>query len=283
MPAPRPDQRRDLFTQMQAIVKETGPFTGFRRSDLMHDKTFILKHWTGEPLLWMPYLSGTHLMRLGNMTVRQRNDAMKVIDHMLTQEANAHFFLIEGPGFAPREIAPRMIRDEAMDLFEGHRRDEPYEDEREGLERRSFRSNADYYVWPLGRENVPLAGYGPYGPFDMTTAKTYARARSQEGTHDSAVSRGADPQRFDIVRIYRAGTGQRIFPEGAEGFEANESQREKEARAPEGYEVYRDSSDYLYGWKWRPISDPNFRSYGHRTRKAARLAAWRFIETGREN
>jgi hypothetical protein len=206
---------------MQTIVKETGSFTGFRRSDLMHDKTFVLKHWTGEPLLWMPYESGTHLMRVGNMTVRQRNEAMKVIDHMLTQQADAHFYLIEGPGFPPREIPPRMIRDEAMDLFEGHTRSESYEDEREGLERNA--NSAQYWVWILDRDNMPLGTEGPWGPYDAQTARTYARIGATEGTHERAVSRGKDPKagNFEIMRIYRAGSGEHIYAGG--GVAANAS------------------------------------------------------------
>ena len=369
MAEPRADQRRELFNRMQTIVKETGPFTGFRRSDLMkHDREFILKQWTGEPLLWFPYDSGTHMIRLGGRTTgRQRDEVLAVLDTAAVDFADVHFFIIEGPQFPPREVPGRQIRDEVMDLLEGEKRSEPYEDnprmsdrtfrfeggsflmhkygltrdeaedlmsrpdvrvreimvqvdrwsnehgaasaspltrgyllellgQREGLERETFRdnaiskrygvpyllsfdgrggvrmgrgeaghtvrhfasaqealefarsipgasqvrahdrligqleaetgayeSNADYYVWPL-RHNVPLAGYGPYGPFDMMTAKTYARARSQEGTHDSAVTRGQDPQRFDIVRIYQAGTGERVYPPGSEGFEANSVQ-----------------------------------------------------------
>lgn len=297
MPEPRTDQRRELFNRMQAIVKATGPFTGFRRSDLMkHDREFILKQWTGEPLLWFPYDSGTHIMRLGGpMIGRQRDEVFAVLDTAVVDFADVHFFIIEGPQFPPREVPGRQIRDEVMDLLEAEKRGEPELDEREALERGKFRSNvrgrkklkfagyefeagggrgteiqrehvdvrkagdygadplgnglfrmvpsgdivdfeernrrlgttydsnapADYYVWPL-RHNEPLAGYGPYGPFDMMTAKTYARARSQEGTHDSAVTRGQDPQRFDIVRIYQAGTGERVYPPGSEGFEANE-------------------------------------------------------------
>lgn len=77
---------------------------------------------------------------------------------------------------------------------------------------------SNYYVWPLSRgKNTPLAGEGPYGPFDMSTAKTYARIRSHEGRHDQAVTRGADPNRFEISAIYEAGTGYKTYPREAPG------------------------------------------------------------------
>jgi hypothetical protein len=71
--------------------------------------------------------------------------------------------------------------------------------------------NSGYYVWVLGRDNV-TAIEGPYGPHDLQGAKTFARIAATEGVHDRAVSRGLDPaaQSFEIVRQYRAGTGERI-------------------------------------------------------------------------
>jgi hypothetical protein len=71
-----------------------------------------------------------------------------------------------------------------------------------------------YWVWALGRDNMPLTTEGPWGPYDALTARTYARISATEGTHDRAVSRGADPERFKVVRIYQAGTGEHIYAGG---------------------------------------------------------------------
>lgn len=71
--------------------------------------------------------------------------------------------------------------------------------------------NASYYVWVLGGDGLPLQTEGPYGPHDLDGAKTYARIAATEGSHDRAVSCGKDPasSSFDVVRVYRAGTGAR--------------------------------------------------------------------------
>lgn len=73
--------------------------------------------------------------------------------------------------------------------------------------------NASYYVWPVASDGVtPLAGEGPYGPHDLQGAKTYARIAATQGAHNRAVSRGLDPRAasFEIVRVYRHGTGERL-------------------------------------------------------------------------
>jgi hypothetical protein len=71
--------------------------------------------------------------------------------------------------------------------------------------------NAGYYVWVLGADGYPLQTEGPHGPHDLQGAKTYARIAATEGRHDRAVSRGRDPETssFEVVRVYRAGTGER--------------------------------------------------------------------------
>lgn len=69
-----------------------------------------------------------------------------------------------------------------------------------------------YYVWPLTRENKPLVGEGPWGPYwELRGAKTFARIGATEGKHDRAVTVGCEPSSpsFKIVRVYSAGTGER--------------------------------------------------------------------------
>lgn len=74
-------------------------------------------------------------------------------------------------------------------------------------------SNATgYYVWPLTRDNKPLVGEGPWGPYpELDGAKTFARIGATEGKHDRAVTVGRDPvsPSFQIVRVYKAGSGAR--------------------------------------------------------------------------
>lgn len=70
-----------------------------------------------------------------------------------------------------------------------------------------------YYVWVLGRDGKPLTTEGPYGPYDYQGARSYARISATKGTHDRAVSHGKDPssESFEIVRVYRAGTGEQKY------------------------------------------------------------------------
>jgi hypothetical protein len=74
-------------------------------------------------------------------------------------------------------------------------------------------NSESYYVWPLRTDGTPLESEGPYGPHDLEGAKTYARIAATEGKHDRAVSRGIDPTTpsFEIVRRYKAGTGNRVI------------------------------------------------------------------------
>jgi hypothetical protein len=73
-----------------------------------------------------------------------------------------------------------------------------------------------YWVWALDRDNMPLDTEGPWGPYDAQTARTYARISATEGSHDRAVSHGKDPRAgsFEIMRIYRAGSGEHIYAGG---------------------------------------------------------------------
>lgn len=71
-----------------------------------------------------------------------------------------------------------------------------------------------YWVWLVQKgTNQPLRSEGPYGPHDLEGGKTFARIGATEGQHDRAVSLGRDPgcPSFQIVRRYRAGTGERVI------------------------------------------------------------------------
>lgn len=85
--------------------------------------------------------------------------------------------------------------------------------EKEGIDLSQYEANASYYVWVLGGDGLPLQSEGPHGPHDLQSAKTFARIGATEGRHDRAVSRGRDPQApsFELVRLYRAGSGQRAL------------------------------------------------------------------------
>jgi hypothetical protein len=69
-----------------------------------------------------------------------------------------------------------------------------------------------HYVWVLDSSGTPMAE-GPYGPYDLTTAKQHARIGAERGSHDRAVSLGADPKSktFEIKRRYRRGTGEQML------------------------------------------------------------------------
>jgi hypothetical protein len=73
--------------------------------------------------------------------------------------------------------------------------------------------NGGYYVWVLDRHGEPMSSEGPHGPHDLQGAKTYARIAATNGEHDRVVSRGVTPSAasFEIVRRYRAGTGERVI------------------------------------------------------------------------
>jgi hypothetical protein len=73
-------------------------------------------------------------------------------------------------------------------------------------------SGAYHYVWPLTREGKPLGGEGPWGPMTLASAKTFARIGATEGKHDRAVTTTLSPvnKGFKIVRVYEAGTGERL-------------------------------------------------------------------------
>jgi hypothetical protein len=71
----------------------------------------------------------------------------------------------------------------------------------------------DHYVWVVERSGKPLEDEGPYGPYQVKSAKTFARIAAREGAHDRVVTKGYDPKAssFEIVRRYRAGTGERVL------------------------------------------------------------------------
>lgn len=76
-----------------------------------------------------------------------------------------------------------------------------------------FRNGMPYYVWVLRQGSDEPMSEGPYGPYDdFLQAKTFARIGATEGAHDRVVSRGLDPKAraFEILRRYRAGTGERL-------------------------------------------------------------------------
>lgn len=74
-------------------------------------------------------------------------------------------------------------------------------------------SGARYYVWAADDEMQPLEG--PWGPYQLQSGKTYARIAATKGDLHRIVTFGRDPggTSFEIVRIYEAGTGQRMDQE----------------------------------------------------------------------
>ena len=57
---------------------------------------------------------------------------------------------------------------------------------------------------------LEVEGEGPYGPFDLKTAKQYARiAATKAKRNNRAVTRGKTPsaRSFDLVRLYARGSG----------------------------------------------------------------------------
>jgi hypothetical protein len=70
-----------------------------------------------------------------------------------------------------------------------------------------------YYVWILSDQFRPARGEpGPYGPYPLWNAKTFARISATKGKHHRAVTRGLDSgaDKF-VVRIYEKGTGERLL------------------------------------------------------------------------
>ncbi len=74
-------------------------------------------------------------------------------------------------------------------------------------------TGSNYWVWAVGRNNEPLTSEGPWGPYDYTAARQYARISASKGSHDRAVSVGKDPsaESFEIVRTYAKGTGEHKY------------------------------------------------------------------------
>jgi len=76
----------------------------------------------------------------------------------------------------------------------------------------NVRGAGSYWVWLVQPgTNQPMTSEGPHGPHDLRGAKTFARIGATKGSHDRAVSKGRDPRApgFEIVRVYRAGSGNR--------------------------------------------------------------------------
>ena len=72
-------------------------------------------------------------------------------------------------------------------------------------------NSGGHYVWPLKpRTNTPLTTEGPFGPYELSNAKTTARIRATRGAHDYAVTRGSDPETFEVVAVYARGTGKNL-------------------------------------------------------------------------
>lgn len=69
--------------------------------------------------------------------------------------------------------------------------------------------DAKYFVWVVNRRGEPL-DEGPYGPHLLDAAKTHARISATNGEHDRVVTRGANPDTLEVVRHYRAQTGERV-------------------------------------------------------------------------
>jgi len=80
-------------------------------------------------------------------------------------------------------------------------------------DRREYRMSANsgsYYVWPLGRDGRPLRGEGPFGPYELDTARATARIRATKGRHDYAVTRGKKFSSEGTVRRYQTGSGESL-------------------------------------------------------------------------
>jgi hypothetical protein len=70
-----------------------------------------------------------------------------------------------------------------------------------------------YFVWVVDQRDNPVEG--PFGPYQLKSAKTTARIAATAGRHDRVVTRGRDPDTFDVIRHYEHGSGQRLFPNGS--------------------------------------------------------------------
>lgn len=73
---------------------------------------------------------------------------------------------------------------------------------------------ARYWVWAAAPQDFDILE-GPYGPYPLTNAKMYARIAATKGNLHRIVTNSADfsAKSFKIVRIYAAGTGERIDEE----------------------------------------------------------------------
>jgi len=82
--------------------------------------------------------------------------------------------------------------------------------ERRDARMRMIANEGHYYVWPLDHSGRPLKTEGPFGPYELDTARTTARIRATKGRHDYAVTRGGQFKASNVQRHYRAGTGESL-------------------------------------------------------------------------
>jgi hypothetical protein len=113
-----------------------------------------------------------------------------------------------------RKYSEKEIDKEIASVLAFYAQEASLGDTRMGRRLRSNKLGAgSYWVWLVRKgTSEPLTSEGPYGPHDLQGARTFARIGATEGEHDRAVSQGKDPGAagFSIVRIYRAGSGERV-------------------------------------------------------------------------
>lgn len=71
-----------------------------------------------------------------------------------------------------------------------------------------------YYVFVIDDNFIGIDGEGPYGPFDLKTAKQYARIGATKAKRNNrAVSRGKNScsESFRLLYVYSRGTGEKIL------------------------------------------------------------------------
>jgi hypothetical protein len=73
----------------------------------------------------------------------------------------------------------------------------------------AYARNGRYFVYALGKRNQILQSEGPWGPYELPSAKSYARISATQGSHDRIVTEG---RKGRMVRRYAAGTGERLYP-----------------------------------------------------------------------
>lgn len=76
--------------------------------------------------------------------------------------------------------------------------------------------NGRYWVFALNKRGTDVLRGEGWGPYDLPTARAFARIGAARGAHDRVVVEGprADPDR--MVRRYEAGTGATLYPNPSE-------------------------------------------------------------------